>query len=171
MKSFGYPADTLLITGTALVVTCSTFPADCSTSSAARRRGRRRRGWWEANGDSDEATERRSDDGEEGPSSRALPLRRSVASSLRRFPSINFSSIARTSRGVRCRWAWVTSSPGAKPSVCSSRRSFSSLGGLGTRPVSISDSTAWKCWSARPVRRASIPAGGAGGGVLTDGFD
>ena len=33
VKSFGYPADTRLITGTALVRTASTFPDDLSTSS------------------------------------------------------------------------------------------------------------------------------------------
>ena len=33
VKSLGYPADTLLITGTAPVRTASTFPADCPTRS------------------------------------------------------------------------------------------------------------------------------------------
>src|SRR5690606_23568427 len=52
------------------------------------------------------------------------------------FPwRISLMSIARTSRGVRCRWAWLTSSPSLKSRAFSSRRNFSSLGGLGTRPV------------------------------------
>ena len=33
MKSRGYPAESLLITGTALLATCSTLPADLSSSS------------------------------------------------------------------------------------------------------------------------------------------
>ena len=71
----------------------------------------------------------------------------------------SFWSFARTSRGVRCKCALRQQFPRDKTERLLELRSFSSLGGFGTRPVSISERYGLEMPVRPPAHRAVSRAG------------